>query len=102
VNKVGETNRNFDAFTNAMDTTNPKNDIINSLTEDPDSIVMVAYNDCKVKLIHSCKKFGSRCTNSIVKMACLIDHGARALPVIIGSDKITDSIDVHLPLDERI
>jgi hypothetical protein len=63
---------------------------------------MVAYNDCKVKLIHSCKKFGSTRTNSIVKMACLINHGAIALPVVIGSDKITDSIDVNVPLDRRI
>ncbi len=81
---------------------NQKNDKINSLTEDPDSIEMAADINCKVKFFHSCKKFGSTRTNPIVKMACLVGHGARALPVVIGSDKITDFINVNVPLDERI
>ncbi len=53
INKNDLANKNFDAFVNAMEAKNLKNDKIVSLTKDPDSIVVVADNLQWVKFIHS-------------------------------------------------
>ncbi len=55
VNKNDLANKNFDAVANTMEAKNAKNDKKLSLTEDPDSIVVVAVNRQWVKLIHSLK-----------------------------------------------
>ena len=42
INEADSTNKNFGAFINAMAEKNSKNDKINALMEDPDSIIMVS------------------------------------------------------------
>ncbi len=44
INAVDLANRNFKAFINATNVKKQKNDKINALSEDPDSIVLVADN----------------------------------------------------------
>ncbi len=56
-----------------------KTEKINAITEDPHSIMLVVEQK-KIKFIHSCKKFGSTCTNPIMTIVGLIGQGARAFP----------------------
>jgi hypothetical protein len=101
-NTTNEANGNFAAFIDALNVRNLKNDRINSLTEDADGIVMVLDDSFKVKIIHSCKKFGGTCTNPIVKMGCLTSLGARALPIIVDPDRLIKTNDVTIPTDDLI
>ncbi len=101
-NTTNEANGNFVAFIDALNIRNSKNDRINSLTKDADGIVTVLDNSFKVKIIHSCKKFGGTCTNPIVKMACLTGLGARALPIIVNPERLIKTNDVTIPTDDLI
>jgi hypothetical protein len=95
-------NKNFGAFINAMAEKNSKNDKINALMEDPDSIIMVADNSNRVKCIHSCKKFDRTCTKLTTTIGGLIGQGARAFPIVIDEDDATSSKLVRIPTTAKI
>jgi hypothetical protein len=58
INTDNQANKNFGAFVDATAVEKPKNDKINAIAEDPDSIVVVADNNRRVKFVHNCKQFG--------------------------------------------
>jgi hypothetical protein len=84
-----------------MVTGNSKIEKINTITEDPDSIMLVV-NQKKIKFIHSCKKFVGIPTNPITTVVGLIGQRARAFPIVIDSEKATSSKEVTLLSDARI
>ena len=57
-NKTDAANKNFSALIDTMVTGNSKIEKINTITEDPDSIMLVV-NQKKIKFIHSCKKMSA-------------------------------------------
>ena len=59
INTADQVNKNFDTFVDATAVEKPKNDKINAIAEDPDSIVVVADNNRRVKFVHNCKKIGA-------------------------------------------
>ena len=59
INTADQVNKNFGAFVNATAVKKPKNDKINAIAEDPDSIVVVTDNNRRVKFVHNCKKIGA-------------------------------------------
>ena len=69
MNETDAANRHFGAFIDAMATENSKIEKINTITEDPDSIMLVVEGK-KIKFIHSCKKFGGTRTNPTMTIAC--------------------------------
>jgi hypothetical protein len=73
---------------------------INSITEEPNSIMLVKQK--KIKFIHSCKKFGGTRTNPSTTVVGLISQGAKALPIVIDSAKATTSKEVMVSSDPRI
>jgi hypothetical protein len=79
-----------------------KNDKITTLTEDPDSIIVVTDNRNRVRFIHSCKKFGGPCTKSATLIGGLIGKGAWAFPIIIDKDDATSSMSVKIPTTSKI
>ena len=95
-------NRNLGAFVKALSNDKLKNDKINALTEDPNSIVIVADNRRWVKFIHSCKKFGGTCTISTVSIGGLIGSGPKASPIVIGMDVATTATEVKVPPTKKI
>ncbi len=102
INEANSANKNFGAFISAMAEKNLKNDKITALTEDPDSIIMVADNCNRVNFIHSCKKFGGTCTKTATTIGGLISQGARAFPIIINKDNATPSMSVKIPTTSKI
>jgi hypothetical protein len=102
INKANSANKNFGAFINAMAEKNSKNDKISAPTEDPDSIIMVADNRNRLKLIDSCKKFGGTRTKPTTTIGGLIGQGARALPIVIDKDNATSSKLVKIPTTAKI
>ena len=101
-NACDAANRNFGAFIKAISNDKTKNDKIHALTEDPDSIVVVADNRRRVKFAHSCKKIGGTCTISTVSISGLIGNGPRASPIVINMDVATTATEVKIPPTERI
>ena len=89
INAAELANRNFKAFINATNVKKQKNDNINALSKDPDSIVLVADNHRRIKLVHSCKKFGGTRINPSVTVGGLVGQGARAFPVAINLETAT-------------
>ena len=89
INATNLANRNFKAFINATDVKKQKNDKINALSEDPDSIVLVANNHHRIKFVHSCKKFGGTRINPSVTVGGLVGQGARAFPVAVNLETAT-------------
>jgi hypothetical protein len=102
INEADSANKNFGAFISAMAEKNSKNDKITALTEDPNSIIMVADNRNRVEFIHSCKKFGGTRTKSATTIGGLIGQGARAFPIIIDEDSATSSMSVKIPTTSKI
>jgi hypothetical protein len=102
ISKANLANKNFGAFISAMAEKNLKNDKITALTEDLDSIIMVADNRNRVKFIHSCKKFGGSCIKSATTIGGLIGQGARAFPIIINKDNAMSSTSVKIPTTSKI
>jgi hypothetical protein len=49
MNEADKINKNLNTFINGMDNKNSENDKINSLTKDPDCIVMVTDDNHKVE-----------------------------------------------------
>ncbi len=94
--------RNLGAFVKALDNDKTKNNKINALMEDPDSIIVVADNRRRVKFIHSCKKFGGTRTILTVSIGGLVGSGPRASPIIIDLDVATTATEVKIPPTERI
>jgi hypothetical protein len=84
-----------------MATENSKIEMINAITEDPDSIMLVVKQK-KIKFIHSCKKFGGTRTDQTTTVVGLIGQGARAFPIVIDSAKATTLKELTVPLDARI
>jgi hypothetical protein len=74
---------------------------INTITEDPNSIMLVVKQK-KIKFIHSCKKFGGTRTNQTTTIVGLIGQGARAFPIVIDLAKATTLKGVMVPSDARI
>jgi hypothetical protein len=102
INAADQANRNFNAFTNATDVDKQKNDKINAISEDPDSIVLIADNHRRIKFVHSCKKFGGTRINPVVTVGGLVGQGARAFPVAVDLETATSSKNVIIPsLDKR-
>ena len=101
MNETDAANRHFGAFIDAMATENSKIERINTITEDPDSIMLVVEGK-KIKFIHSCKKFGGTRTNPTTTVAGLIGLGARAFPIVIDQEKAATSKEVSVPSDARI
>ena len=102
VNACDTANRNFDAFVKALGNEKSSNDKINALTEDPDSIVVVADNRRRIKFVHSCKKFGGTRTKPTITVGGLIGSGPRASPIVIDVDVATTTTEVKIPPTERI
>lgn len=102
VNACDTANRNFGAFVNALGDDKPSNDKINALTEDPDSIVVVADNHRRVKFVHSCKKFGGTRTKPTITVGGLIGSGPRASPIVIDTDAATAATEVKIPTTQEI
>jgi hypothetical protein len=100
-NKTNALSKNFDAFIDATAAENSKNEKINTITEDPGTIMLVVEQN-KIKFIHSCKKFGSTRTNPTTTVIGLIGQGTRAFPIVIDLDKAITSHEVMVPLDTRI
>jgi hypothetical protein len=96
MNKTNAANKNFDVFIDAMATENLRIEKINTITEDPNSIMLVVEQK-KIKFIHSCKKFGGTRTNQTMTVVGLISQGARAFPIFIDSAKATTSKEVMVP-----
>ena len=101
-NSCDKANRNLSAFVKALGNDKTKNDKINALTEDPDSIIVVADNCRRVTFIHSCKNFGGICTISTVSIGGLVRSGPRASPIIIDVDVATTATELKIPPTERI
>ena len=101
-NSCDAANRNLGAFVKALGNVKTKNDKINALMEDPDSIIVVVNNRCQVKFIHSCKKFDATCTISTVSIGGLVGSGPRASPIIIKVDVATTATEVKIPPTKRI
>ena len=100
-NETNAANKNFDAFIVAMAADDSKIEKINTITEDPASIMLVVEQK-KIKFIHSCKKFGGTRTNPTTTVVGLVGQGARAFPIVIDSEKAVTSNEVLVPLDTRI
>ena len=100
-NETNAANKNFDVFIDAMATENLRIAKINTIIEDPDSIMLVVEQK-KIKFIHSCKKLGGTRTNQTTTVVGLIGQGARAFPIVIDLAKATTSKEVMVPSDARI
>jgi hypothetical protein len=101
-NACDTANRNLGAFAKALSNDKSKNDKINAITEDPDSIVTVAYNRHRVKFVYSCKKFGGTRTISPVSIGGLIGSRPRASPIVINTDIATTATEVKIPPTKKI
>ena len=102
INAADQANRNFSAFINATDVDKQKNDKINAITEDPDSIVLIADNHRRIKFVHSCKKFGGTRINPVVTVGGLVGQGARAFPIAVDLETATSSKNVIIPSLDKI
>ena len=102
INAADQANRNFNAFINATDVDKQKNDKINAITEDPDSIVLIADNHRRIKFVHSCKKFGGTRINPVVTVGGLVGQGARAFPIAVDLETATSSKNVIIPSLDKI
>jgi hypothetical protein len=100
MNETETANKNSGVFINAMGTEDSKILKINSITENPNSIMLVKQK--KIKFIHSCKKFGGTHTNPTTTVVGLISQGAKALPIVVDSAKATTSKEVTVSSDPRI
>jgi hypothetical protein len=67
----------------------------------PDCIILAAEIH-KIKFFHSCKKFGGTRTKPNITVAGLIGQGAKALPIIINTDKAIKTKEVMTPSVKRI
>jgi hypothetical protein len=76
INTTDQANKNFGAFVDATAVEKGRNDKINTIAEDPDSIVVLADNNRRVKFIHNCKKFGGTQNNTAVTVGGLVGQGA--------------------------
>ena len=76
INSADQANKNFGAFVDATTVKKPKNDKINAIAKDPDSIVVVADNNRRVEFVHNCKKNGGTQNNTSVTLVCLVGQGA--------------------------
>ena len=96
MNETDTAKKNFNTFIDAMAIENSKIEKINAITEDPDSIVVVANNHRWVNFVHSCKKFGGTCTISTVSIGGLIGSGPRASLIVINMDVATTAMEVKI------
>ena len=101
-NACDTANRNLGALVKALSNDKSKNDKINAITEDPNSIVVVTDNRRRVKFVHSCKKFGGTRTISTASIGGLIGSGPRASPIVIDMDVATNATEVKIPPTEKI
>jgi hypothetical protein len=102
INTADQANKNFGALVNGTAVEKPKNDKINAIAEDPDSIVVVADNNHRVKLVHNCKKIGGTRNNASVTVGGLVGQGARAFPVVLDIDAATANNTVTIPSLKKI
>ncbi len=100
-NKSDAANSNFGAFINAFGENKSSNDRINTITKDPNCIILAVKNQW-IKFLHSCKKVGGTRTKPEITVAGLIGQGAKALPIFIDPNKATKIKEVTIPSIKRI
>jgi hypothetical protein len=101
LNESNTANSNFGTFINAFRENNSKHDRINAITEDPNCIILAIENQ-KIKVFHSCKKFGGTRIKLNFNVAGLIGQGMKALLIVINPDKAIKTKEVTTPLVKMI
>jgi hypothetical protein len=96
------TNANMALFGDAMDTQKSKIEKINDLIEDEDTVALVKGKDGKVKALHNFKKIGGTRIRPKMQLICVVSSGARAIGIVVDSDKIKKSKEIKVPTAEAI
>ena len=75
---------------------------INDLIEDEDTVALIKGTDGKLKALHNFKKIGGTRIRPDMQLICLFGSGARAIGIVVNSDKITKSKEINIPNAETI
>eukprot|EP00957_Ditylum_brightwellii_P171036 13020023-Ditylum_brightwellii.AAC.1 len=91
-NKQG--NRNISAFSLALKASKSQKEKLRSLTEDVDTVFLVAADKKNIVILHSPRNFGGMRTRPTNKVAVMIGLGSMAIGVLINEKAVLE--DCHL------
>ena len=96
-------NKNMEAFGEAMSSENSDEARVKSLTEEVDTVILIADENREVTVIHSPKNHGGTRTRPTNKVSCLIGTGPQATCVILNEKQAIEDCDIKTPvLDDLI
>ena len=95
-------NANMALFGDAMDADKSKIKKINDLIEDEDTVALIKGTDGKLKALYNFKKIGGTRIRPHMQLICFFGSGARAIRIVVNSDKITKSKEINIPNAETI
>ena len=85
-----------------MDAQKSKIQKINDLIKDKDTSALVKGKGGKIKALHNFKKIGGTRIRPETQLICLLGLGARAISIVVDSDKITKSKEITVPTADAI
>ena len=69
---------------------------INDLIEDEDTVALIKGTDGKLKALYNFKKIGGTRIRPHMQLICFFGSGARAIRIVVNSDKITKSKEINI------
>ena len=90
-------NQNMEAFGEAMSSENSDDARVKSLTEEVDTVILIANENREVVVIHSPKNHGGTRTRPTNKVSCLIGTGPQATCVIRNKKQAVADCNIMTP-----
>ena len=89
-----EGDRNMAAFGLALAAGNNTQAKINSLTEDIDTVLIIADDEGCIQALHGPRNFGGTRTRKTNKVGCLVGLGSQATPVLLSEISATADCNI--------
>ena len=95
-------NKNLEAFTLAMASSQDKDTKVSVLTEDADTVFLAADKNKSVVILHSLRNLGRTMNWSTNKIVCLVGNGPQATCVLLNEMSALKKCEITTPKIEDI